>query len=87
MTMANHSCVIIKRFLPRCQGMNGNELTVELAAFKLAMKRFRQFRNRPYRGRRYRKASLCPQALIAFKDGYLSIEADDEVVALHAKGE
>ncbi len=67
--------------------MNHNELQVGLADFKLAMKRFRQFREGPYRARRYRKAKQCPQALIAFNDGMLSFEAGGDVAVIHAEGE
>ncbi len=62
--------------------MNRNELQVGLAEFKLAMKRFR-----PYGSAKYLRRKRSPEALIAFKEGYLSFEVDETIAALHAEGE
>ena len=63
--------------------MQNNLLTVDLKEFNNAMKTFKVGISR----KNAKKKPIIPPAVLSYCDGILTIESDDKLVNIHAKGE
>ena len=63
--------------------MQNNCLTVDLKEFNFAMKTFKVGMPR----KNAKKKPIFPPAILSYSNGFLTIESEDKLVNIHAKGE
>ena len=63
--------------------MQNNCLTVDLKDFNFAMKTFKFGMSR----KSAKKKPIFPPAILSYSNGFLTIESEDKLVNIHAKGE